>query len=139
MEIILGKINAASLLSHKGVSVAQFSTRLVELEARAAGQPYGRYPCMIERGREFIESSDAFSTLRKESVHRYVKNAGGLAQTNLRNRRVDCSGIGLFLRQEQKKAGRKFLPAFCVPGSDSAGFSVYVSCQTSLQRTLLVN
>src|SRR5258708_5054007 len=96
--------------------MAQFSARLVELEARAAGQPYIGDPRAVERGREFIEACNAFSTLRKEAVHRYVKNTGGLAQTNLRTRRVDCSGFGSFLReQEKKRAGRTFCPLFVCP------------------------
>ena len=112
MEIVLGKIDAASVFANKWVSVAQLSPRLVELEARPAGKPYGRYSRMVERGREFIESRDASSTLRKEGIHRYIKNTGSLAQTNLRNGRVDCSGIGLLFAvgTKKEKAGRNLCP-----------------------------
>jgi len=112
VEVILRKINSAPILGNKGVSMAQSSARLVELETRPAGKPYGRYSRMVERGREFIESRDASSTLRKEGIHRYIKNAGSLAQTNLRNGRVDCSGIGLLFAvgTKKEKAGRNPCP-----------------------------
>ncbi len=83
MEIVFGKIDAASVLANKWMSVAQLSARLVELEARATGKPDGWNSGLVERRSEFIEASDAFSALRNEVVDRYIENAGGLVQANL--------------------------------------------------------
>jgi hypothetical protein len=140
VEVIPRKINAAPILGNKGMSMAQFSARLVELEARPASKPDGRYPRMVEGGREFVESGGASSTLGKEGIHRYIKNAGSLAQTNLRNGRVDCSGIGLLFAVEppKEKAGRNLCPLLMSPGSVSQVLS-YVNYQTSSQRTSLAD
>jgi hypothetical protein len=85
VKIILRQIDAASLFGNERMGMAQLSAWLVKLEARAAGQPNCRYSLVIERGREFIKADDAFSDLRKQSINRYIKNAGRLAQANLRN------------------------------------------------------
>ena len=121
MEIVLGKIDAASVFANKWVSVAQLSPRLVELEARATGKPHGWDSGVVERCREFIEAGDAFATLRNEVVDRYIENAGGLAQANL-----PLSGALILAEWDgyggrKKKAGRIPLPAFDVLGSTSQG------------------
>jgi hypothetical protein len=65
MKIVLGEVDAASVLSDKRVRMAEFPAWFIELEARAAGQPYSRDSFMIERGRELIEPGDALSALGK--------------------------------------------------------------------------
>jgi hypothetical protein len=84
MKIVFGEVNTTSVLGDKRVRMAQFSARLIELQAGAARQPYSRYSLVIQGGRELIEAGNALSVLRKKGVDRYVENAGGLAQTILR-------------------------------------------------------
>ena len=83
MEIVFGQIDAASVLANKWVSVAQFSPRLVELVARAAGKPHRWNSRAVKRRSEFIEAGDAFSALWNELVNRYIENAAGLVQASL--------------------------------------------------------
>jgi hypothetical protein len=124
VEIVFGKIDAASVLANKWVSVTQLSPRLVELEARAMGKPHGWDSGVVERRSEFIEAGDAFSPLGNEGVDRYIENAGGLVQANLPlSGALILAEMGWLGREEgrKKKAGRISLPAFNVFGSTSQG------------------
>src|SRR5215469_6877055 len=89
MKIILRQIHAASVFCNERMGMAQLTSRLVELQAGAAGQPNCRDSRVIERSREFIKAGDAFSSLWEQAINGYIENAGRLAQTNLRCR---CHG-----------------------------------------------
>ena len=100
MKIILWQIHAASVFCNERMDMAQLASRLVELQTRTAGQPYPRNSFVIERGREFIKATNAFSTLWEQVINRYIENTRRLAQTNLRCR---CSDRFLALRNEGLK------------------------------------
>ena len=112
MEIVFGKIDTAPVLANEWVSVAQLSPRLVELEARATGQPHGGNSGVVERRTKFIEAGDGFSALRNEVVDGYIENAGGLAQADLPlSAALILAEFGLLLRRK-KKSGQSFSARF---------------------------
>jgi hypothetical protein len=47
VEVIFGKIGGAAVFCDEGMAVAEFATRLVKLEARAAGEPYSGDSLMV--------------------------------------------------------------------------------------------
>jgi len=84
IEIAFGQVDAAAVLGDEGVLVAEAAAGLVELQARAAGEPDGGNAGVVERGGELVESGNALAACGDQRVDGDVENAGGLAQTGLR-------------------------------------------------------
>ncbi len=106
--------------------VAVFATRIVELEARSAGQPDGGNGLVVESGGEFIESRDAASLLRNQGINSDVEDAGRLAQARLRSGEAYSIGIpqvAAFVAKE--KGGQKKLPALRCARQSRPGTSIY--------------
>src|ERR1700732_72827 len=102
--------------------VAVFTTRIVELETRSAGQPDGRNGLVVECGGEFIESRDAASSQRNQGIDRDVEDAGRLAQARLRSGEAYSIGIPQVAALVAKeKGGQKKLPALRCARQKPAG------------------
>ena len=101
MKIVLRQIDSAPVFCNERMRVSQLSAWFVELQARAAGQPNGRYSFVVERGGEFIKAGGAFAVLRKQAINGYVENAGRLAQANLRDRKTILADLDCCLREQQ--------------------------------------
>jgi hypothetical protein len=84
VEIAFGQVDAATVFGDEGMLVAEATARLVELEARAAGEPDRGDAGMIEGSGELVEARNAPAARGDERINGDVKNAGSLAQTRLR-------------------------------------------------------
>jgi hypothetical protein len=59
VEIVFRQVDGAAVFRNEWMGVAVFAAGIVELEARAAGQPYGGNTLVVEGRCEFIEATMA--------------------------------------------------------------------------------
>jgi len=103
VEIAFRHANDAAVLGNEGMLVAETAARLVELEARAPGEPDGGNAGMIEGGGELVEARNALAARGDERIYGNVKDAGSLAQARLRRVRsilaeIDVGGLSREVR-----------------------------------------
>jgi hypothetical protein len=85
VEIVLGQVDSAAVFGDERMSMPVFAACLVELQPRATGEPHSGNARMIERGCEFVQTSQTLPAGRNEFVNGNIKNVGSLAQIGLRN------------------------------------------------------
>ena len=72
MEIVFGKVNAATTFSDERIVVAEAAARLVQLSAGSAGQPDAREVGFVESLQELVEMEQNSSARGEKRVESEV-------------------------------------------------------------------
>src|ERR1700740_3014169 len=80
MAVVLRPGDAVCALGDERMTVAQLSTRGIELIARPAADPHDGNARVLQRGHELVESGMRFASDRQQGIDGAVDDGSGLKQ-----------------------------------------------------------
>src|SRR4029077_19440226 len=96
-----------------------------ERGSRGAREPHRGDPLMGEGGGELVQARDTLAADGDEGIDGDEENAGGLAQTKLRNGEDILSEFhGQAVLGEKKKAGKRICPPLMCPATVAGHFAL---------------